>query len=186
MRENVTTAATTTTQKTTFRPLGWLILAKITVTMNGLQSDSHPGGLNASRDPEPRSPPKACKGPKEHAAGPLTVTRWNVPCGRPSAESGPAASRCPRPGRGAPAGPRAAARGRTCAERTCAGRGQVRWRPRPARPSSCFGLPPPAVIELVSSPPQVRGRSARRGERRVRGSPAPPCCATGGGRALAS
>lgn len=165
---NVTTAATTKrAQKTTTtsRPPGWLTLAKITVTMNGLQSDSHPGGLNASRGPEPRSPPRTCMGPKEQAAEPLTVTTWNAPCSRPSAESGRPPpgpqdqAAAPRPVRA----PLPAARRRTCAKRTCAGRGQMGWWPRPARPSSCFGLPPRAVIKLVSGPPQVRGHSVPAG-----------------------
>lgn len=105
-KTNVAAAAAAKT--TTFHRRGWHILGKITVTINGLQSDLHPGGLSASREPGPRAPQG------------LVWTewgRWPDPCGlpdgtRPAATQEPssrgsAGSRFMRPGHGAPAGSRA-------------------------------------------------------------------------------
>lgn len=136
-KKNVTAAAAAKT--TTSHRQGWHIVAKITVTINGLQSDLQPGGLSTSHKSEPRAPQE------------LTWAEWGRPCRSPDgtrsavpprAERRPAGSLFTRPGRGAPAGPCAVARRRTCERRTCAGRGQVGWRPRPGRASSCSGLPP--------------------------------------------
>lgn len=154
-KKNVTAAAAAKTT-TSHRP-GWHIVAKITVTINGLQSDLQPGGLSASHKSEPQAPQE------------LTWAEWGRPCRSPDGTRSAAprrAERRPAPGsRDQAAAPRpvrarppagAPVKGAPVqvAGRWGGGRARVAQVPAP-------DFPPRPV---VTSPSQVRGDSGPGGD----------------------
>lgn len=126
--KNVTTAAARTT--TSSPPPGWLLLVKITVTINGLLNDSHPRDPSSWKKCEEPSGPQGESWPPGAGGG--------TPRGHRMERARRPLQRCG--GRRSPqvykTKPDAFPAGRTCS-----GRGQTeRGRARRAR-SSCSGLP---------------------------------------------